>query len=233
MVIGGGCCGGWFEVGIVVGICWEAAIWIEALSRYVNLPKKMITLHTTKKLLAKLPVDKNGNLPNQSRSPEPDKPSLANNPLSSWHGNLLTLQRRNCILLVHDTTRFAVLITCLKKVDFANLDWWFVDTFMNTLLKCGATNAQMETAHSLLEPLIIDSQCDRSVQGTMNQMKGDLEHVLWYDNSDINDLSAYRLGAWLSDRPCTIKGRKDCIWPIKAMLGLLSDLSGGSGVRYS
>jgi len=183
----------------------------------------MITLHATKKLLAKLPVDKHGRLPNQSKIHEADKPSLTNNPLNSWHGNLLTLQRRNCIVLVHDATRFAVLMTCLKKADFANLDWWFVDSFMNTLLKCDANDAQMETAHGLLEPLIIDTQCDRSVQGTMNQMKGDLEHRLWYGNSDIDDLSAYRTGAWLSDRPCTVKGRKDCVWPIKEMLTLLSN----------
>lgn len=180
----------------------------------------MITLHATKKLLTKLPIGKNGSLPNQSEFHDPEKPNLANNPLSGWHGNLLTLQRRNCILLVHDATRFAVVMTCLKKEDFANLDWWFVDSFMNTLLKCGANDAQMQAAHNHLEPLVIDTNCDRSVQGTMNQMKGDFEHMLWYDNVDINDLSAYRLGAWLSDRPCTIKGRKDCIWPVKAMLAL-------------
>lgn len=182
----------------------------------------MIHLHATKKLLVKLPVDKNGNLPIRSTHQGFDKPELTENPLNSWHGNLLTLQRRNCMLLVHDATRFAVLMTCLKKTDFANLDWWFVDTFMNTLLKCGANNKQMEAAHNHLAPLSIDNNCNRSVQGTMNQMKGDIEHKLWYDNVDIGDLSAYRMGVWLSDRPCTVKGHKDCIWPIKAMLALLS-----------
>ena len=143
--------------------------------------------------------------------------------LNNWRGNLLTLQPRNCILLVYDATRFAVLMTCLKEEDFAKLDWWFVDAFMNTLLKCGANNEQMEAAHNHLGSLVIDTNCDRSVLGTMNQMKGDIEHMLWYDDGGISDLSAYRLGAWFSDRPCTIKGRKDCIWPIKAMLGLLSE----------
>ncbi len=193
----------------------------------------MITLHATKKLLAKLPIDKNGNLPNQSKIHAPDKPNITNNPLNSWHANLLTLQRRNCILLVHDATRFAVLMTCLRKDDFANLDWWFIDAFMNTLLKCDVSDAQMEAAHNLLQPLEIDTQCDRSVQGTMNQMKGDLEYTLSYDNSDINDLSAYRVGAWLSDRPCTVKGRKDCVWPIKAMLSLLSVQSGENDANSS
>jgi hypothetical protein len=57
----------------------------------------------------------------------------------------------------------------------------------------------------------------------MNRMKGDIEHMLWYDNVDISDLSAYKTAAWLSDRPCNIKAQKDCIWPKKAMLALLDD----------
>lgn len=40
----------------------------------------------------------------------------------------------------------------------------------------------------------------------------------------LEDLSPYRTAAWLAERPCTIKGRKDCVWPIQAM----GELLGGS-----
>jgi hypothetical protein len=60
------------------------------------------------------------------------------NPLGSWHANLLTLQRRNCILLVHDETLFPLFIPCLTKPDFKALQWHFEDVLMNTLLKAGA-----------------------------------------------------------------------------------------------
>jgi hypothetical protein len=71
------------------------------------------------------------------------------NPLGSWHANLLTLQRRNCILLVHDETLFPLFIPCLTKPDFKALQWHFEDVLMNTLLKAGASHEHMETAKRL------------------------------------------------------------------------------------
>ena len=180
----------------------------------------MIRLHCTKKLLAKLPLRSNGSLRRKRLLPYAvnDEPE---SPLSSWHANLLTIQRRNCVPFVHDSTRFPVLATCLTKPDFTELDWWFQDAFMNTLLKSGANEAQMDAAESALAELVCDSECDRSVQATMNRMGQELEHLIWYDRLSISDLAPYRAGAWLADRPCTVKGVKGAIWPQREMLALL------------
>lgn len=170
----------------------------------------MIRVHSTKKLLAKLPTDERGRL-----TPGHRDTAAANDSekalLSGWHANLVTLQGQYSVLLVHDSTRFPVFIPCLTKSDFANLDELFVDIFMNTLLKVGATETQMQTAHNALAPLVLDSICDRSVQGTMNQMAQDLEHGLWYDNGSVTDLLPYSTSLRLADRPCTVKGVKDCV----------------------
>lgn len=187
----------------------------------------MIKLHVTKKLLTKLPFDKSGYLP-KGQEQNYAGAIRTTSPLSGWHANLLTLQRRNCILLVHDNTRFPLFIPCLTKPDFANLNWWFIDALMNTLIKVGANDKQLDAVHHYLAPLQIDTECNRSVQGTMSQMAGDLEHMLWFDEADILDLSGPRTGLWLSDRPCNVKGRKDCLWPQKAMLALLSELDRGN-----
>jgi len=146
---------------------------------------------------------------------------LAGNPLSGWHAHLFSLQRRQCVLWVHDATRFALFMPCLTKPDFADFQWQFIDSFMNTLLKTGASDEQMMTADSLLQPLQIDSVCSRSVQGTLNRMKGDVEHMLNYDGVAVTELSGVRTGAWLADRPCNIKGQKECVWPQQAMHCLL------------
>lgn len=193
----------------------------------------MIRLHCTKKLLTKLPLLEDGRLRSQKtglcvvRDP-------ATNPLSSWHANLILLQRRQCVLFVHDATRFPVFVPALKKADFAELDWFFQDSFMNTLLKVGADDNHMKAAEKLLAPLFCDNECNRSVQGTMNQMAQDLGHMLIYDNASVADLSPYRTGAWLADRPCNAKGVRGCIWPGRAMLellvGSLSDGERGSDV---
>lgn len=180
----------------------------------------MITIHATKKLYARLTLNADGLLVNHTGPAT--EPAVAASPLSGWHANLLTLQRRNCVLLVHDATRFPLFIKGLVKADFDRLNEYFADTLMNTLLKAGANQRQLDAAASLLAPCRFDTACNRSVQGTMNHMAGDIEHMLWYDNARLEDISAYKTGAWLADRPCNVKGVKGGIWPQDAMLVLLS-----------
>jgi hypothetical protein len=143
--------------------------------------------------------------------------------LSGWHANVIILQRRNCVLFTHDTTRFSLLLIGLTKPDFAKLDGYFQDALMNTLLKCGANDEQMQAAVMQLQDLCFDTQCDRSVQGSLNRMKADIEHLLWYDGADVMEMSAYQTSVWLSERPSILKGMKsgECLWPIKAMAALL------------
>lgn len=181
----------------------------------------MIRLHCTKKLFAKLPVNTAGRLPvPKGQSNQSAHMPEALNPLSGWHGNLVLMQRRNCIVLVHDTTRFPLFIPCLTKPDFAKLDGLFADALMNTLLKCDANEVQMATASQLLQPLVLDTDGNRSVQGTLNQLKQDIDHVLWYDNVSVADISAYRLSQSLAQRPYNIKDQ-GAVFPQWAMLKLL------------
>ncbi|PUA30220.1 MAG: hypothetical protein B0W54_06825 [Cellvibrio sp. 79] len=185
----------------------------------------MIQLHATRKLFEVLPLNAQGQLAATPRSQwlfERTSPDF--NPLSGWHGHLVTLQRRNCVFFIHNTTRFSLVLPALTKPDFAELNDHFVDSFMNTLLKCGAEDNHMTAAHTYLRPLQFNTQCNRSVQGTLNRAKGDVEHSLWYNQTKIAELSGYRLGAWLADRPCTVNG-KTVIWPQKEMLMLLSQLA--------
>jgi hypothetical protein len=189
----------------------------------------MIAIHATKKLYAHLPVValmKQRGI-EESAANALDSANAASrlprdNPLSGWHANLLTLQRRNCVLLVHDATRFPLFMKSFVKADFANFDRLFADTLMNTLLKVGANQTQMNSASALLAPCRFDTDCNRSVQGTLNQMAGDIEHMLRFDHAKLDDICSYRTGAWLADRPCMLKGQKDCIWPDRAMLALLT-----------
>jgi hypothetical protein len=173
----------------------------------------MLQFYATKKLREKLPLDTNGLLPNAGRCPwlcqrEP----MEANPLSGWHANLLTLQRRQCVLMLHNSTRFPVFMPGLIKADLAAFNDRFVDTFMNTLLKCGATDHHMQAAHEYLRPLQATAPCSRSVLGTLNQMQGDAESMIWHDNLNVAEITGYRIGAWLADTPCHIKGWCK-LWP--------------------
>ena len=177
----------------------------------------MIQIHATKKLLAKMP--------NQIK-PGPEHILAAlQSKLGSWHANLLTIQRRNCLLFVHDQTRFPVFIPALTKPDFAKIDRFFDDALMNTLLKCDATQEQLDTAAALLQPLAFVGGTDRSVLGTLNQLGQDIDHILYFDSLNVAEMAGYALSASLADRPCQVKGQKDYIWPKDAFLELLDRLS--------
>lgn len=180
----------------------------------------MIRLHCTKKLLTKLPLNENGRLHSKRAGlvVANDEPESV---LSGWHANLILLQRRQCVLFVHNETRFPVFVPALKKADFAELDYWFADGLMNTLLKSDVSEAVMERAQCAIGPLRCDTECDRSVQGTMNQMAQELEHMLHYEQASVLDISPYKTGAWLANVPRTVKGKKDCIWPVSEMSKLL------------
>ena len=201
----------------------------------------MINLYCTQKLIAKLPVNE-GLLPEgeqlQAGLVDGGSDIVVNNLLAGWHANLVTLKRRNCVLLVHNQTRFPVFMIGLTKKDFAALDYHCADCLMNTLLKVSANEDQMHAAQALLAPVSINKSNDRSVQGTLNQMSGELEHMLCYDNAQIIDCSPYKTAAWLADRPCSVKSRKkgvaksakDTICPVDAMLSLLEENFNFNGV---
>lgn len=174
-------------------------------------------LHCTKKLFAKLP----NNIHTTTNS-------VVNIGLQSewlnWHANVITVQRRQCVIAVHDATRYTVFIPCLTKPDLANLQWHFEDVFINSLLKSSLPHELVETATQHLAPLMFDTECNRSVQGTMNQIAQYIDYGLSYTNTVVSDISPYRYSAELSHRPCTVKGLKDCLWPDKAMTELLNSM---------
>lgn len=180
----------------------------------------MICIYATKKLRKKLPLRDSGRL-SSSRSSGFAANDGAESPISNWHANIVVIKRRQCVLFVHDDTLFPVFVPALTKKDFAELDFFFSDAFMNTILKTCADDELMEAAHATLGPLTIDTTCDRSVQGTMNRMVQELAFQIEYDDIPVSQFMGYRLGAWLANRPCRKKGVNECIWPIDAMHSLL------------
>lgn len=144
-----------------------------------------------------------------------------------WHANIINLQRQQCVIMVHDATRYTVFLPAMNKQALANLAMHFHDVFINSLMKADIDMALVEKAMTRLGDNVLqfDSNCNRSVQGTMRLMAQQLEWSLKYNGKHINDMAIYSTSAWLSDRPCNIKGQKECVWPIKAMTQLLTDLA--------
>lgn len=176
-------------------------------------------IHCTKKLFEKLPVS----LIEQPPSAQPI--GVYANWLN-WHANVVVMQRRQNLIFVNDATRFAAFIPVVVQKDLANLPHLFTDVFINTLIKSDIDFELVDKAAKLIQqqPFSFDTICDRSVQSTMRLMTSDIEYELIYDGSKITDLLPYSTSARLCERPCTVKGTKDVVWPNRAMSELLRKL---------
>lgn len=159
-------------------------------------------LHCSQKLAAKLP----------GVSSEPLEET---SPLGSWHGHLVRFDRRQCVMFMHDDTRYTLFLPGLRKEHFAVLGArWFRQLYTATLATLGCPDRQIRKVELALGPVRYDTATDRSVQGSMRVAKQDLE--VWVSRvSNVMELDPLAAAAWLNKRPARMHG--NLVWPVDAM----------------
>lgn len=164
--------------------------------------------HCTKALAAKL----------VSVSPSP----LADtNPLGSWHAHLHIIDRRQCIMFCHDSTRFVLFESGLKKEQFHDLGQLHKQLYLAVLVSMGVSEAGLKRVELAMGPAQFDTVTDRSVLGTMNQSRSEFDYFI-ADYSNILEVDPIIAARWFNKRPLTARGK--WLWPDKSMLELLGSL---------
>ncbi len=151
-------------------------------------------LHCTRKLAGKL---------SDISAPAP----VETGPLGSWHANLYTIDRRNCVLFCHDATRYTVFIPGLRKAQFAELGRWFKEAFLASLAYMGLADHRVRRAELALSAVRFDTNTNRSVLGSLNQMKFMLDGRV-AEVEDVMLLNPLSVTRWLCHYPVNIKGEK-------------------------
>ncbi|HEX5647821.1 MAG TPA: hypothetical protein VFX56_12700 [Nitrospira sp.] len=128
-------------------------------------------LHCTKRLAAKLPQDQASNA---STVVSPDERMQ----LGDWHGHLLLLDRRQCVMFCHDCTRYVLFLPGLRAAQFADLGRWHQELFLATLAVQGLPSSHLARLELLMGPLQFDCQTDRSVLGSLRVAADDLS--VWF-----------------------------------------------------
>ncbi|PIP44032.1 MAG: hypothetical protein COX17_03770 [Deltaproteobacteria bacterium CG23_combo_of_CG06-09_8_20_14_all_60_8] len=164
-------------------------------------------IHCSQKLAAKLPGVSSVPLDETS-------------PLGSWHGHLLTLDRRQCVLFCHDTSRAILFIPGLRKEDFANLGKLFRPLCLAMLAVFDCAPGQIRKAELAMGPLSFDTATDRSVQGSIRIVQQELEWMA--ADVPVMDLDPLAISCRLTHRPTTIHGKS--LWPDLAMLDAVARL---------
>lgn len=167
-------------------------------------------IHCTKKLSAKLPSVSSEAL-------------VENSPLGSWHANLYTIDRRNCVLFCHDDIRYTLFLPGLRKEHFADLGRWFRELFTASLAYMGMEDNQVRCAELAMGPVVFDTATDRSVLGSLNQMRYMLDGRV-SEVEDVMLLNPLSVNRWLCHYPVNIKGEKGFWMADEAMMGRVAAL---------
>lgn len=169
-------------------------------------------LRCTKRLAAKLHLDR-------SRNPPPAVSHHEQDPLGEWHGHLLLLDRRQCVLFCHDLTRYVLCLHGLHAAQFAELGRWHQELFLATLAAQDMPSSHVARLKLFFGPLQVDCQTDRSVLGSLRVAADDLRYGSLPRVANVLDLDPIVISLELNQRPCTVG--KTCIWPAEAMQKLV------------
>lgn len=171
-------------------------------------------LHCTKRLAAKLPEEM---FRDTAAMPPGAKPSR----FGEWHGHLLILDRRRCLLFCHDITRYVMFLPGLRKPQFADLGRWHRELFLATLAAEDVPAIHLTRLEVTLGPLRTDTRTDRSVLGSLRVAADDLQYGYLPRVAHVLDLDPVTTSRQLNERPCTVGNRM--IWPAQAMLRLINE----------
>jgi hypothetical protein len=143
------------------------------------------------------------------------------NPLGSWHAHLHTIDRRQCVMFCHDTTRFVLFEAGLKKEQFQNLGQLHKELYLAALIVMGGPEATLKRVELAMGPARFDTATDRSVLGTLNQSRFEFDFFL-DDYSNVLDVNPLAAAKWFNHRPLTARGK--WLWADDEMLALVSSL---------
>lgn len=122
-------------------------------------------IRCTQKLLTELKVK-----PTNEESPK--------DPFWSWHANVFHIDRRKCVLVTNDTTLFTLFIPALRKPEFQTFQIVFGQYVFKYLLHERIPQRQIETVLAECEKIKFDKTNNRSVLGSMNDQKFQLEYMI-------------------------------------------------------
>ena len=159
-------------------------------------------LHCTLKLAARLPEVSTARL---------DNPGL----LGSWHANLYAIDRRQCLLLCHDATRYCLFLPGLRATHLKEFGRWHRELFLASLATAGVEGAVLKKVELVFGAPRFDTATDRSVLGSMTIARWDLDGMLMRVGN-VLDLDPVLASRHLNERPA-MAGRV-LHWPEREML---------------
>jgi hypothetical protein len=91
-------------------------------------------------------------------------------PFFRWHANLFVIQKRKCIILMNDLTRYSLVLYGVKKTTAGNFGETFQDILYRNWLFEGIAKERIDQYIASGGELIFAPTYNRSILGSMNDM---------------------------------------------------------------
>lgn len=138
-------------------------------------------------------------------------------PLGCWHANLITIDRRKCVLFTNDPTRYSFLVPCLRKPDLQRLDHVFRQNFFRCLVNEGIAQEDFEKALEEIQEIGFTRTSNRSILGTMNEIVKFIEWTV-QDECGLLNTDISKLNMDINRIPTKLSGSKYAIEALKEAL---------------
>lgn len=169
-------------------------------------------IQATKKLLDELQIKK--------------AHALAEPTLFSWHANVLTVGRRQAVVLVHDVTRYVIVLHGLKARDFSRLGQVAANAVRELWTAEGIDPATVEKFLQAAGEISWHKTFDRSSTARLNQLCQDMPYLLSQTETDTRQIPQRQLSLFISDAHAGL-GSPDSFIPNQRLVEKLADWVGG------
>jgi hypothetical protein len=129
------------------------------------------------------------------------------------HATLFLIQRHKCVMISNDLTLFTVFIPFLRKPEFKFFHRVVGDYFFKNLLHEDFPQGQIEAVLSELRNVSYQKTCNRSVLGSMNDLRRAVEYRV-YEAGGLEGVNLYELNEQLNR---TILGAINRKYPLQIL----------------
>ncbi|OUQ86308.1 hypothetical protein B5G50_22305 [Brevibacillus brevis] len=168
-----------------------------------------ITFQCTKKLIAEMKVTVS------------DKERIVAEPLYRWHAHLFFYQRRKCVLVMNNVTRYNFVMYGLKKGDFNRFDQLVKEKIAENLLADGIAQTRIEKYLQNIGEATYTETSDRSILSLLNDMIWIAQDDMDRNMRESNELGIDQVNRFLNDYIMT---KLPQLFPRQAMLEALEEL---------
>lgn len=170
----------------------------------------IMLIQCTKKLLTELKVK--------------PAPSAEEEPLFSWHANILTVNRRQTLVLMNDSNRYIIVLHGLKTKDFKKIVVLILQAIRETFQGEGIRDAVIEAFLARFKETTFTTTKSKTFVARMNKA---CENV-YFHGEDLNQHLIYQVSlSKHASRSIVGRGKNDYARPNENLYRDLEELTGG------